>query len=162
MAGRPRKSAAVKIAQGNPGRRKIAETVQAKAGCPDCPTVVSRDKDAKAMWDWLVTNLDSMGILTLADRLVLELIANDYSELQQALRLVKKEGMILRGEKGGSYSHPALNIAASARKRIHFVMQNLGLTPKAREQLNLQLAEVRKSALADFRDRRKPKQGATK
>ncbi|WP_437231061.1 phage terminase small subunit P27 family [Planctomicrobium sp. SH661] len=160
-AGRPKKAAGISTRRPRVSQ-SVPAGVRSPSGRPECPASVAADQTALQMWDWLVSNLEAMGILTLSDRLALEMIANDYAELQSANAIVKRDGMILKGEKGGKYSHPALNVANSARKRIHSALSDLGLTPRAREQLNLQLAEVRKSALAEFRNAKPAKRGKTK
>lgn len=149
--GRPKKSAARKLAEGNAGRRTSADlTPKPKPGRPDCPPGVTADPVAKDRWNWICDQLEQMGILTTADQLVIEILASDYSELAAARQQVKKFGLLLQGAKGGQYINPAQSEVNAAKARIRQGIEALGLSPRAREQLNVTPAGEKKSVMDEF------------
>ncbi len=61
-----------------------------------------------------------------------------YGDLQTATEPVVNEGLIAEsGKRGDKSRHPAVMICASARASILSISRELGLTPKAREAIGL-------------------------
>lgn len=158
--GRPRKSEAAKAVRGVV--QATAATVVAERGRPAPPKRVSDDPVALQMWDWVADQCEAMGVLTFADRLALELIAINYSVLVEAQDKYRDEGETMYGDNGGAYVHPAVGVANAAEGRVKALMTDLGLTPRAREQLNVQLAAIKqtgKESLADYNARNPARNG---
>jgi phage terminase small subunit len=60
------KPTALKLLQGNPGKRAInGREPKPKTGMPRCPDWL--DEEAKACWKRIVPQLNGMGVLTLID-----------------------------------------------------------------------------------------------
>ena len=64
MAGKP-KPTALKIIEGDRGRRKPKDDVKPKPVAPDCPAEL--DRGAKAVWNFLAPKVERLGLMTEVD-----------------------------------------------------------------------------------------------
>lgn len=137
-AGRPAKPTALKVLQGNPGRRpKNAREPKAQRGRPKCPAWLSAK--ARAAWGELCDLLDSMRVLTISDRKALELLCDAYAEWRDARETIRKEGgPTYRAETESGFiirARPEVAIAADAWRRVKALLSEFGLTPSARTKV---------------------------
>lgn len=140
-AGRPAKPTALKLLQGNPGKRAINRNEpQAKRGKPAMPKGL--DARGRKAWEEMAQLLDDMGVLTVADGMALETLVDAYSEWKKARAVVKKEGQSYKsvGENGGFMlrARPEVAIASDAWRRIKSLLGEFGLTPSSRTKLQAQ------------------------
>jgi P27 family predicted phage terminase small subunit len=144
MAGRPPKPTALKIAAGNPGKRKLAPDAEPKfpAGAPKCPPL---SKGAKAVWKRVAPFLESQGLLTHADRDSLAAYCIAVAMMEQAEAALANEGWtILVGAKmvdgepvgGQVVPHPALKRLDLAMTQVRQFGNLFGLNASARSRVH--------------------------
>lgn len=151
MKGRKAKPTEVKIAQGNPGRRRVeAVTVVAGRKVPRMPAYLS--PRAKTAWKQLVTDMQAANILDGADWPLVETAANTIAMYRHAVEMTNKEGMIAEGQKGNLTTSPWYRIASEQSKEIRQLLDHLGIGPSARARLGLQVS-AKKSMVAEMNDR---------
>jgi P27 family predicted phage terminase small subunit len=127
------KPTALKILQGNPGKRPLnAREPLPQRGRPRCPTWL--DREAKAKWKALVPELDRLGLLTVVDGDVLAAYCQAYAEFRQATETLRGEGRYISvGTQ--MQSHPAVAQQRSAWQHIKAFSALLGLDPSSRSKL---------------------------
>jgi P27 family predicted phage terminase small subunit len=126
----------MKLFEGNPGQRRLnrREPTPTK-GRPPKPRHLE-DK-AKRKWEWLVQRLGEMGVLTMADGLALELLADAYGEYREARAVLRKQGLtFIAGDV--VRPRPEVQIANKAWARVAKMLIEFGLTPSARVRLQVE------------------------
>lgn len=136
MRGRKRKPTALKVADGNPGKRPLNRAEpQPPDAKPTCPSHLTAA--AKAEWRRLAGTLHAMGVLTTVDRAALAGYCQAYG------RWVEAEGKLAEGPKliktpsGYVQQSPWLSISNKAQELMGRYMAELGLTPAARSRIAL-------------------------
>src|SRR5262249_29181486 len=99
MKGRKPKPKAIHLLQGNRSHLTKKELLQRSApeppcGIPDPPAHI--DPIAKKIWPELASKLDEMGVLTYADAWALEQLAEEYAEILQWRKEIKKNGRMTK------------------------------------------------------------------
>ena len=143
MAGRRPKPTTLKILAGNPGRRSLPRNEpRPAAGIPACPAWLSAA--AKAEWKRIVPELDSMNLLTLADRAALAAYCQAWAELEHATKVLNKEGRVIKceivnreGDVTGSVKklHPANRLQRDGFARVKQFLIEFGLSPASRTKV---------------------------
>ena len=137
MAGRKAKSSAVAERDGtykkDPQRRNLNEP-KPKRGIPPKPMTVELCPIASAQWDWICGQLDSMGVLTVSDLLVVEALAVAYGNFRQSWEQMREEGMTIQGVRG-PVRNPIMLDYHKYQDRIVKLLAELGLTPSSRSRL---------------------------
>ena len=100
---------------------------------PCCPMWIRRD--GRELWKKLAPVLVAGKVLTAADLAGLEAMCSSYGDWRETERLKQKEGRLATGEKGGVYTHPAVNQASEACKRFMKAAADFGATPAARTRI---------------------------
>jgi len=133
MAGRRPKPTHLKVVAGNPGKRPLPENEpQPAKGIPKCPSYMPAT--AKHAWREVCQLLSDMGVLTLADKMALELLVGAYAEYRKAAQHVYKHGFDSAGRVGGR--NAAACQLSDAWKRIRAMLIEFGLTPAARSRIS--------------------------
>jgi len=140
MAGRRPKPTHLKLIEGNPGKRKLNENEPTPPpGIPKCPSWLSAK--AKHAWRYIAPLLDGMGVVTVADKMAIELMCDAYSEYRDARDTVRREGAYYETESGNGSTmkrlHPAVNHSADAWRRVRLMAIEYGLTAAARSKLSV-------------------------
>jgi P27 family predicted phage terminase small subunit len=136
--GRKPKPTAVKIAEGNPGKRRINGREPKPAGSlPDCPAHLSAE--AKAEWDRIAESLNKIGLLTQVDRTTMAAYCQCYGRWVEAEQKLKDTPSILRMPSGYIQQSPWLTIANKQLELMVKYMAELGLTPASRSRLAIQV-----------------------
>src|SRR5262245_20007818 len=139
MKGRKPKPKAIHLLQGNRShltKKELLERDEPEPprGIPDPPTHLG--SIAKKAWPEFAAKLDEMGVLTYADAWALEQLAEEYAEILQLRKEIKKNGCLsTRTNKFGEkykYINPACLALSDAEKRFRAMMAEFGLTPSAR------------------------------
>lgn len=144
--GRKPKPPALKLLDGNPGKRKIP-TPAVVSGAPDCPEWLT--DEAQAEWDRVVPDLDAKGLLDKVDRAALTAYCQAVSILKEAEAAIEDHGIITfmirkayRDEDGNEIEieasatpNPAVRIAAQAATTVRSFASEFGLTPVSRARL---------------------------
>ena len=138
MEGRPSKPTALKLIEGNPGKRPLPKNEpKPDTSLIPCPDYLKKDKVAFAEWKRIIPELYKLGLLTKVDKTALELYCSQYSIYRQALRVINDEGLITTNIRQGDKANPAAAIAREAAKVIKAIAVEFGLTPSSRCRINL-------------------------
>lgn len=149
MRGRKPKSDKVHYLNGNPSKKKDLDPGRDDIyvdGDPGCPSWLPRV--AKEEWKRVTKELKSIKLLKKIDRSALTAYCQAYSMLHDATKLIAKEGMLMKTEKGNWIQHPAVGIASKARESIRQYCAEFGFTPSARCRLDIKSPE--RSAVEEF------------
>lgn len=118
----------------------------AEAGIPDCP---STHPDVIAIWDHTMKQLQSMRVMTMADRDMLLAYCQAVYTHNEATRILNDEGLIITGVTGALTTHPASRIQRDSATAMRSIAAEFGLTPAARTRIKVrdqQPAETGQSA----------------
>ena len=127
----PGKPAALKIAQGNPGQRKIKpEPIPAPLGSYEPPEHLN--DMGKAAWREMVANLAEVGLLMSADKSAFALLCQAYAEMRELDELIKEEGYTTVFPTGAIQQHPLIGTRDRARTLFVKLVKEFGMTPSAR------------------------------
>ena len=136
--GRKPKPTAVKLAEGNPGKRRINGQEPKPAGSmPDCPEHLS--VEAKAEWNRIAVNLNRIGLLTQVDRTTMAAYCQCYGRWVEAEQKLAETPAILRLPSGYIQQSPWLTISNKQLELMAKYMAELGLTPASRSRLAIQV-----------------------
>jgi P27 family predicted phage terminase small subunit len=137
MRGRKPKPTAIKLLEGNPGKRPLnGQEPITQVRVPDCPEFL--DDEARAEWFRTVPVLRPMRLLTEADRSALAAYCTAYSRWVQAERQVRQYGaVVLSPNKKFPMKSPYLTVADQALETMRKLMVEFGLTPSARSRIRV-------------------------
>lgn len=139
MAGRRPKPTALKLVEGNPGKRAInKKEPKPKREIPSCPAHL--EDSGKVAWGRLSVLLDRMGVLTEADSFALERLADCYTDILACRELIALDGrtykvttaageMLVKG-------NPAVSQLRAADAQFKSYLVEFGLTPAARSKVH--------------------------
>ncbi len=142
----------MQIAAGDPqkkGVRKLQEQLDAEPvaspGLPECPEQLQgRARDA---WEFLVRELEYMGLDRRPDALMLEGTCVTYAQAVDADTAIAAEGILIeepitdkRGEVVGQKikAHPAVAISSQAWRQVRAFCAEFGLSPVSRTRLAIE------------------------
>ena len=130
------KPTALKVLEGNPGKRALPKNEpkpEAGAVCPDWLPA-----DARAEWARVAPVLERIGLLTQADTAALTAYCLAWASLKDAQRMIDRDGAVISGGANGyQMPHPAIAIANKALLAIHRFAKEFGMTPSARGRMSL-------------------------
>ena len=136
-AGRRHKPTALKILEGNPGKRPLnKDEPKPKRGIPESPFPL--DDDAQEEWDRISQVLDEMGVLTKADGLALAHYCQQHSIFINAQRQMDGAPLVITTATGHPMPNPLLAIKNKAQEQIRRFLIEFGLTPAARAKISVQ------------------------
>ena len=150
MRGRKPTPTALKVLQGNPGKRPLnRREPKPPPTAPGCPTWLSIE--AKAEWRRVVPVLDQLGMLTKVDRAALATYCEEWATFVYAQRLVHEHGITIKVHESTSLDgqtlyfrptkNPALQVARDAADKVRQFASEFGLTPSARTRLEIPEAD---------------------
>jgi P27 family predicted phage terminase small subunit len=128
---RPRTPTTIKSAQGTlrPGRETPATAADALTTAPTPPPHLS--PAAANEWKRLAPVVVDLGTLSRADLRGFELLCSILGTAADAEAVIKTEGMTF-ATAGGMRAHPACKLLETARAQAARLLEQFGLTPKAR------------------------------
>jgi P27 family predicted phage terminase small subunit len=134
-----RKPTALRILQGNPGKRPLnkcePQPAQASGRMPaDLP------KEARPYWRKLAPKLRRVGLLTELDVPALADLCLCLARARQAEDLVTSKGVLVAGDRG-MVKNPAIQVARDYRAAAARLMARFGMTPSDRSGLAMRPAE---------------------
>ncbi len=133
-AGRKPKPTAVKILEGNPGKRKLNEhEPQPQRKAPPCPKWL--EPEAKKEWRRLAKTLEAMGVLTEADMAAFAGYCQAYARWKEAEERITDRGLVIRTPSGYPQQVPYISIAQQYLKLMQQFAEQFGLTPAARSRI---------------------------
>jgi P27 family predicted phage terminase small subunit len=147
LMGRKPKPSALKLLNGNPGKRPLnpAEPmyeVDDELSPPD-------DLDAEALSEWIrcAPLLRDAGVLTQIDRTALAALYMCYSRWIDAERHVRRDGCVISGSTGSPVMNPYVRVAAQALDQMRALMGDFGMTPSSRSRLRAESTGERQDDL---------------
>ncbi len=133
-AGRKPKPTALRIVQGNPGKRPLPKNEpKPKAMVPRAPAHLSAEQ--KKIFRRVAKQLNNANIITRIDGVALELLCEAYSRWLDALDKVKLMGMVVKSPSGFPVQNPYLGIANRAFDQAQKMMTEFGMTPSSRTRV---------------------------
>jgi len=140
LRGRPPKPTALKVFEGNPGKRPLnPREPQPLSVEPDIPSHL--DAIARREWKRLIPILLRMRVLTEADGLALANLCQAYSTMIQAHKSMGKASnrgqspLVMKTKGGYQYQSPFLSIINSQMDIISRHLREFGLTPASRSRV---------------------------
>ncbi|CQR75075.1 Phage terminase, small subunit [Sporomusa ovata DSM 2662] len=132
--GRKPKPIALKILEGNPGKRQLNtnEPTPVKKA-PKCPSWL--DTEAKKEWRRLTKQLEDLGLLTTVDMAAFAGYCQAYARWKEAEEFISKHGTIVKTPSGYWQQVPQVSIAQTYLKIMNKLCEQFGLTPSARSRI---------------------------
>lgn len=134
--GRPAKPTALKLLQGNPGKRKLSKNAPAPAPLevtPDPPDFLG--EWASEMWRAIAPWLTQTGIMTRTDTHNLAAFCAAYDRWRQAEEEVARVGITVTDKKGVVKKNPACTVINESLRQLASFGASLGLDPASRARL---------------------------
>lgn len=164
MANRP-KPTALKIAQGNPGKRKLND-LEPTPGIVDPVIPHYLSKPGRKWWAQLAPMLMRLKVLTEADHLALALLCEQAAQVDEASAIVHKSGLLIEKkilDRTGKHlmSVPALNpafrVQIECMKQLKSFLLEFGITPASRSKVTkmVQPEQLKRDPLGELRARAK-------
>jgi len=145
-AGRPPKPIALRVLQGNPGKRKIPTDIPNVAGCKEIPAAPRHlNICAKKKWKRLAPLLVQSGILSDLDLDILEHCCVSLSLAQMAATKLKSDMLVVDGKKS-----QYLSVYSEALSVFDRYGGKLGLSPSDRVKLRGVGIEKESDPLEEF------------
>lgn len=150
------KPTALKVLEGNPGKRNINENepkYQLTESGKKAPPWMG--PYGKKEWKRIVPLLETNGLLTDADYMALCGYCQSVDTWVEAEKLKRVEGLVTETSKGTEVQHPAVNIAGNALQTMLKFAREFGLTPSSRCNLNAENFEESENPLLTLMKRAK-------
>lgn len=109
----------------------------ARRGFPLRPFFLDGDELASVEWERICDELDSMGILYLADSMSIAGYCEAAAEFQRLAQTVREEGHTSVTDKGNVIQHPLVGAKNKAAERMLKFACQFGLTPSARASIEV-------------------------
>ena len=148
MAGRKPKPTALKLIQGNPGKRPINKNEpQPAKRRMKAPAYLS--VEAKKEWRYMATKLFKMGLLTEIDRAALAGYCQAYGRWVEAENILNEKGPLYKTENGCILQSPMLCVANRAMDQMYKFLTEFGMSPSSRSRVVVR-KEKMENSLDDF------------
>lgn len=151
---RYRKPSALKLMDGNPGKRPIDEREpKPQGGLPRCPKRL--EGEAAKAWKLFAKQLGDCGIATSLDATAVEMLCDKYAQYAEARANEIKGGSVWLGNKGDNglptfvYS-PYYAIARNHWNDLLRMLNEFGMTPSSRTKIKVDAGKEKKDELEDF------------
>ena len=144
MRGRPRKPTAIKVLEGNPGKRPLNINEPVYSGSPEMPNWLN--KEAKLEWNRIVPELDGVGLLQRVDLAMISGYCQAWGLYIEAEKILQEKGRyydIPKYTKEGELSYTFLQVrpevatSNTAMTQIIKFCQEFGLSPSSRTRLTV-------------------------
>lgn len=133
-SGPPPKPTALKVLQGNPGRRKLNDAeARPEAAVPDCPPELS--EIARREWERVAAELHGLGLLTRIDRGLLAGYCSAYGDFIQAEARIRAVGNLVPAATGGVKISPIYRMKKMALEDMHRCAVEFGMSPASRSRV---------------------------
>ena len=134
IRGRKPKPTAMKILEGNPGKRPLneSEPIPPKGGVK-CPTWLL--PEAKKEWKRLAPALEAMGVLTMADLSAFAGYCQAFARWKEAEEFITQHGTIFKTPSGYVQQVPQVSIAQQYLKIMQSFCTEFGITPSTRARI---------------------------
>lgn len=148
--GRKAKPTALKLIEGNPGKRKLNEhePQPQKVYDPDPPEGFNDLQAAK--WNEVAHKLAKVRVLTELDLDALEIYCREWVNLHEAIDDVSRRGKLLQMPRGGVMWNPSWTQLKHSQSVCRSLMSEFGMTPSTRTGLIASADETGKNRWSDF------------
>ena len=134
IRGRKPKPTAMKVLEGNPGKRPLNEHEPTPPkGTLRCPTWL--EAEAKKEWRRLAPSLEAMGVLTSVDITAFSGYCQAYARWKEAEEFISQHGSIFQTPSGYVQQVPQVSIAQQNLKIMQSFCSEFGLTPATRSRI---------------------------
>lgn len=139
--GPPPKPTALKIAEGNPGKRPLPENeVKPPTAVPPCPEYMTGD--ARKFWKHLVNELYRNQLMTALDVAALEGLCVHWERARKADAILRKPvdkggGFTYITTQGNVVQRPEVTISRASWEVVRKFSAEFGLTPAARTRIQV-------------------------
>lgn len=132
--GRKPKPTALKVLEGNPGKRELNENEpKPKPKAPSCPKWL--EDEAKKEWRRMSKQLEGLGLLTEVDMTAFAGYCQAYARWKQSEEFITKHGAIVKTPSGYWQQVPQVSIAQTYLRIMNRFCEQFGLTPSSRSRL---------------------------
>jgi len=136
MKGRKPKPTALKLLEGNPGKRPL-NLYEPKPDSKAPPTPSSLRGLALEEWNRIVPKLEALGLLTEIDMMPIEAYCVNYARWKDAEEKVAKMGPVVKTTAGNIIQNPFLGVSNTAQKLCYKFAVEFGFTPSSRSRLTV-------------------------
>jgi P27 family predicted phage terminase small subunit len=148
MRGRKSKSTELKIAQGNPGKRKLtkAAATPAPQEVEEFPAPAHLSAGEREIWKREISRVGNLNLLRQSDMSAFEMYVMTIKRYQAAKAIIDKEGLTYTVEsKHGSYTRkrPELDIERDCRRMMRDMQKEFGMTSISRIRAHSVVAATR-------------------
>jgi len=139
--GRKPKPTALKVLEGNPGKRPLNEKEpQPKRKAPRCPSWL--EPEAKKEWKRMAKTLETIGVLTQVDKAAFAGYCQAYARWKEAEEFLTQHGTIFKTPSGYIQQVPQVAIARNYLQIMKDFCSEFGLTPAARTRIKVEQEAV--------------------
>ncbi|KLU76025.1 phage terminase small subunit P27 family [Clostridium botulinum] len=132
--GRKPKPTAIKIIEGNPGKRPLNKNEpKPEKKAPRCPSWL--EDDAKKEWRRMAKQMEHLGTLTEIDMAAFAGYCQAYARWKEAEEFITKHGAIVKTPSGYWQQVPQVSIAQTYLKIMNKFCEQFGLTPSSRSRI---------------------------
>lgn len=134
--GHNRKPTALKILEGNPGKRPLpSREPKPPPIAPKCPSWLP--VDGKKLWRELAPQLERLGLLTQVDGPTFTVLCLAWANLREAAGDLKTRGALVPGARspGETVRNPSAQHLNAAAQLVLAVAPRFGLDPQARSRI---------------------------
>ena len=161
--GRPKKPTALKVLEGNPGKRPLPENEPKPApvvGTPKPPAWLNTE--GKKAWKRLAPELERLGLLTIVDLEAFAAACQAYGIWVECERFFRKKDPKTEKRYGRTYEYtnkagetneiarPEVSISQKALDQFKSFMTEFGLTPASRTRIEVKLPEGERDPMEDL------------
>jgi len=140
MQGRKPKPTAIKLLEGNPGKRALNQAEpKPRVVLPRPPEHLSDDEKAK--WKMTVKELYPLGLITTIDKDALAMYCVIFIRWLKAEKMVREKGEIIKTAAGNIIQNPYLSIANRALDQLNKLGAEFGMTPSSRSRVRTDLQD---------------------
>ena len=134
--GRTPKPTALKILEGNPGKRPLNQNEPSpEKKAPECPSWL--EPEAKKEWERMADIMEGIGILTEIDMTAFAGYCQAYARWKEAEEFLSKHGTIFKTPSGYIQQVPQVSIAQTYLKVMKDFASQFGLTPASRTRIQV-------------------------
>lgn len=145
--GRKPKPHNLRVIEGNPGKRSMSRDIPKPPVSAGLSAPSHLNGDGKRHWTEMARQLEVLGLLAAIDRGALAALCQAYGVWADAERRLKAYNLSEKGRKAGAYlietpsgaiiQHPLVTIARDARRDYLKASAEFGMTPSARQRVEV-------------------------
>lgn len=151
MRGRKPKPNAIKLLQGNPGKRPIpTDQPEPAVTVPPCPPQFSDDPVTKNEWDRITKLLYDIKMISELDLAVIAAYCDNFSIWVKTSDEIKISGLVIAGQGGVPTINPWYKINMQAKTQLIKCAQELGLSPVQRCRISVKDKRKEEDPLEKF------------